>query len=90
MLDKIHNVSVHLILQTPGRLQSVCRRLDIFVDEHVDTIAAFLDVFQLAFIDADFLAEAGLAADEKLRPLVETFNVNHEIFCYVENVLKLV
>ena len=90
MLDKIHNVAVHLILQTSRGLQSVCGRLDILVDEHVDTIAAFLDVFELAFIDADFLAQAGLVADEKLRPLVEAFYVNHEIFCNVENVLEFV
>ena len=90
LLDKIHNVAVHLILQTSRRLQSVCGRLDILVDEHVDAIAAFLDVFELAFIDADFLAQAGLVADEKLRPFVETFYVNHEIFCNVENVLEFV
>lgn len=90
MLDKIHNVSVHLILQTSRRLQSVCCRLDILVDEHVDTIAAFLDVLELALIDADFLAQAGLVADEKLRTFVETFYVNHEIFCNVENVLEFV
>ena len=90
LLDKIHNLAVHLILQTSGWLQSVCRRLDILVDQHVDAIAAFLDVFKLALIDADFLAEAGFGADEKLRALVEAFYVNHEIFCNVENVLKFV
>ena len=90
MLDKIHNVAIYLILQTAGRLQAICRRLDVIIDKYIDTIAALLDVLELAAIDADFFAQARLIADEKLRSLVESLYINHEIFRNVENVLKFV
>ena len=90
LLDKIHNVAIHLILQTAGRLQTICRRLDVIIDKYIDTIAAFLDILKLAAIYADFFAQARLIADEKLRSLVESLYINHEIFRNVENVLKFV
>ena len=90
LLNKIHDVSVYLVLQTAGRLQSIRRRLDIIVNERVDSIAALLDVLKLAAIDTDFLAQTRLIAYEKLRTLVESFYVKHEIFSNVENVLEFV
>lgn len=87
LLDEVHNVAVDLVLQTSGRLQSVRRRLDIIINELIDSIAAFLYVFQLASVNAHLLTQTGLVPDEKLRALVKTLDVNHEIFGNVENVL---
>ena len=87
LLDEVHNVAVDLVLQTSGRLQSVRRRLDIIINELIDSIAAFLYVFQLASVNAHLLTQPGLVPDEKLRALVKTLDVNHEIFGNVENVL---
>ena len=87
LLDEVHNVSVDLVLQTSGRLQSVRRRLDIIIDELIHSIAAFLYVFELASINAHLFTQTGLIPDEKMGTLVKTFDVNHEIFSNVENVL---
>ena len=87
LLYEVHNVSVDLVLQTSGRLQSIRCRLDIIIDQLIYSIAAFLYVLQLASINAHFLTQTWFISDEKLWTLVETLNVEHEIFCNVVNVL---
>ena len=90
LLDKLHDVTVDLVLQVASRLESRRRLLDILVDHIVQLIAMLLHLLQVRSVHGLLLRKARLVTYHEVRAVVECLDIADQILADIEDVLELV